>query len=153
MIDQIMLSPEKFLTSSPGLLKNDTVIFPESDSSSPPPPSSVTVVRQPYLQSVTPTGAVVVWTTRQPGPASVKVLKTGSSTRTISATIQLFTTTTTGLPEDYYPHIARISGLSLSTGYEYDIIAGGVDANPGTDSLKTAPGSASSTVRFVAFGD
>ena len=153
MIDQILLSPEKFLTAKPGLLKNDQTIYPESDPSTPPPPSGVTVVRQPYLQSVTSTTAVVVWTTREPGPASVKVLKSGSPTRTLSATSQLFTTTTTGLGVDYYQHVARITGLSQSTTYEYDILVGGVDANPGTDSLKTAPGSASSTVRFVAFGD
>ena len=152
-IDQIMLSPEKFLTAPPGALKSDTTIFPESSPSGPPPAPSVTVVRQPYLQSVTSTSAIVAWTTRESGLATVRVLRTGSPTRTISATSQLFTTTTTGLSTDYYQHIARITGLTPATSYEYDILVGGIDANPGTDSLKTAPGSASSTVRFVALGD
>jgi hypothetical protein len=154
MIDQIMLSPEKFLTSAPGALKNDTTIFPESDAAAPPPPPpGVTVVRQPYLQSMTSTSAAVVWTTREAGPASVTVSSTGSSPRTISASSQLFATATTGLPANYYQHIARITGLSAATTYEYDILVGGVDANPGTDSFKTAPSSASSAVRFIAFGD
>jgi phosphatidylserine/phosphatidylglycerophosphate/cardiolipin synthase-like enzyme len=37
-IDQILLSPEKFLTTSPGALKNDATIFPASDGSGEPPP-------------------------------------------------------------------------------------------------------------------
>jgi phosphatidylserine/phosphatidylglycerophosphate/cardiolipin synthase-like enzyme len=38
-IDQIILSPEKFLSTSPGALKNDTMIYPATQGSSPPPPS------------------------------------------------------------------------------------------------------------------
>jgi phosphatidylserine/phosphatidylglycerophosphate/cardiolipin synthase-like enzyme len=37
-IDQILLSPEKFLSTSPGALKNDTTILPESDGTGTPPP-------------------------------------------------------------------------------------------------------------------
>ncbi len=42
-IDQILLSPEKFLSTAPGALKNDTTIYPESTAgggggSEPPPP-------------------------------------------------------------------------------------------------------------------
>jgi phosphatidylserine/phosphatidylglycerophosphate/cardiolipin synthase-like enzyme len=37
-IDQILLSPEKFLTSAPGALKDDATIYPESDGSGNPPP-------------------------------------------------------------------------------------------------------------------
>jgi phosphatidylserine/phosphatidylglycerophosphate/cardiolipin synthase-like enzyme len=37
-IDQIVLSPERYLTSSPGLLKNDTTILAESGGGTEPPP-------------------------------------------------------------------------------------------------------------------
>ncbi len=37
-IDQILLSPEKFKTTAPGTLKNDTTIYPLSDGSGLPPP-------------------------------------------------------------------------------------------------------------------
>jgi hypothetical protein len=152
IIDQIMLSPEKFITTAPGALKNDTTIYPESSATSPPPPS-VTVVRQPYLQQVTSTSGVVAWTTIEPGPASVRLLRSGSPTRLIAATSQLFASTTTGLGFDYYQHVAHISGLNPLTTYEYDILVRDIDANPGTDTLRTAPGSPASSVRFVAFGD
>lgn len=39
-IDQILLSPERFLTTPPGILKNDATIYPESDSTGTPPPLS-----------------------------------------------------------------------------------------------------------------
>jgi len=37
-IDQILLSPQKFLNAAPGALKNDTTIYPATDGGSPPPP-------------------------------------------------------------------------------------------------------------------
>jgi phosphatidylserine/phosphatidylglycerophosphate/cardiolipin synthase-like enzyme len=54
-IDQIMLSPEKFRTASPGVLKNDTTIYPESDGSgtAPPPPPPAA-----------PSGEVVLWASK-----------------------------------------------------------------------------------------
>jgi hypothetical protein len=58
-LDQIMLSPEKFLNTSPGALKNDTTIYPASDGGGsppppPPPPSGSEVVL--YASKGTPTG-------------------------------------------------------------------------------------------------
>jgi hypothetical protein len=55
-----MLSPQKFLNTSPGTLKNDATIYPATDGSSelppppPPPPSSGEVVL--YASKGTPTG-------------------------------------------------------------------------------------------------
>jgi len=37
-IDQIILSPSRFLTSSPGALKNDATIYPPTDGGAPSPP-------------------------------------------------------------------------------------------------------------------
>jgi hypothetical protein len=55
-IDQIMLSPEKFLRTSPGALKNDTMIYPESDGSGTPPP--------PPPPPQAPQGEVVLWASK-----------------------------------------------------------------------------------------
>jgi endonuclease/exonuclease/phosphatase family metal-dependent hydrolase len=38
-IDQIVLSPQTYVSASPGALKNDTTILPESGTPPPPPPS------------------------------------------------------------------------------------------------------------------
>jgi hypothetical protein len=43
-IDQILLSPEKFLSSPPGSLKNDTTIYPKSDGGPPPPTGNPEIV-------------------------------------------------------------------------------------------------------------
>jgi phosphatidylserine/phosphatidylglycerophosphate/cardiolipin synthase-like enzyme len=52
-IDQILLSPQKFVSAPPGALKNDTTIYPESGGGSPPPP--------PPLPSG---GEVVLWASK-----------------------------------------------------------------------------------------
>jgi hypothetical protein len=152
-IDQILLSPSKFLSTAPGPLKNDQTIYPESQGDTEPLPPTVTVVRQPYLQQVTSTSAVIAWTTRQAGPAEVRLLQGSDPKQTVTATTQLFDTAKTGMAANYYQHVAEIQGLNAATTYQYDIIVGGADANPGTDSFKTAPSSTGSTVSFVAIGD
>jgi len=54
-LDQIMLSPQKFLNTPPGTFKSDTTIYPTTDGSSPPPPpSSGEVVL--YASKGVPTG-------------------------------------------------------------------------------------------------
>ena len=118
----------------------------------PPPPPPVNVVRGPYLQQVTPTSAIVVWATSDQGVGQVRAT-TGSSTVTTTAATTRYAATTTGLSADYYQHEATLTGLSAATTYTYDILVGGIDANPQTDSFTTAPGAATGTVRFVAFGD
>lgn len=120
--------------------------------SPPPPPPPVNVVRGPYLQQVTPTGALVVWATSDPGVGEVRATA-GSTTVTAAATSTLYATTTTGLTADYYQHEATLTGLSPGTTYSYDILVGGVDANPQADTFTTAPAAGSGTVTFVAFGD
>jgi endonuclease/exonuclease/phosphatase family metal-dependent hydrolase len=49
-IDQIVLSPQTYLNTSPGALKNDTVILPSTTATAPPPanqPPQVTVAATP----------------------------------------------------------------------------------------------------------
>jgi endonuclease/exonuclease/phosphatase family metal-dependent hydrolase len=43
-IDQIVLSPATYLSNSPGLLKNDTTILPETVAPPPPPPAAASTI-------------------------------------------------------------------------------------------------------------
>jgi phosphatidylserine/phosphatidylglycerophosphate/cardiolipin synthase-like enzyme len=119
----------------------------------PPPPPPVSVVRGPYLQQVTSTGATVVWATSGAGAGQVRATAPGGSVTTATASTTLYSTTATGMAADYYQHEARLTGLSPATTYTYDILVGGVDANPQTDIVRTAPATGSGTVKFVALGD
>ena len=120
---------------------------------SPSSPSNATLMRDPYLQQVTANGAVVVWTTRQPGAASVRYGAGGGAPTTVSAQTEVFTAAQTGLAFDFYQHQARLTGLSPSTRYTYDVLMANVDVTPGQDAFTTAPTTGTGTVRFIAFGD
>jgi regulation of enolase protein 1 (concanavalin A-like superfamily) len=117
-----------------------------------PPPATVTLAREPYLQQVTSTSALVVWATREPGAAQLRVTPPVGPTTTVPAVSTRYAATATGLAYDYYQHVASVSGLSPSTTFNYDILVDGVDLNATADTLTTAPG-AGGTVSFVAFGD
>jgi acid phosphatase type 7 len=129
-------------------------MFTTAGTAPPPAPApSITLVRQPYLQQVTSTSAIVVWATREPGDAEVRYRVPGGTTATVTAPWTLFPATATGLAEDYYQYVARIPGLSAATTYQYDILVSGVDLNPQVDTLVTAPAPGSGTATFIAFGD
>jgi hypothetical protein len=148
-IDQIVLSPQSYLNSSPGALKNDNTILPKSGAT-----PAIMLVRQPYLQQVTNTSAIVVWATREPGPAEVRYWIGNSTPLTSQATTTIYTASATSMAFDYYQHEAAIGNLSAATTYNYDIYTGGIDATPGvTDHLTTAPATGTGDVRFIAFGD
>jgi phosphatidylserine/phosphatidylglycerophosphate/cardiolipin synthase-like enzyme len=119
----------------------------------PLPPPTVTLVRDPYLQQVTSTSTTVVWATREPGDAQLRITPPAGVTTTIPAVSTHFSAAATGLPTDYYQHAARVSGLHPSTTYSYDVLVDGVDLNSGADALTTAPTEGTGTVSFVAFGD
>jgi len=147
-IDQIVLSSVTYLNRAPGAAQNDTTILPKTGTS-----SSITLVRGPYLQQVSDSGAVVVWATRQPGPAAVQYWTGAQTPATVAATSTLRSSSTTGI-QTYYQHEATLVGLSASTTYQYDLRVQGTDATPGViDRFHTAPLSGTGTVRFVAFGD
>jgi hypothetical protein len=67
--DQIVLSPVTWLSKAPGALRNDTTIVPKPSTT-----PTVTVVRQPYLQQVTPSSAIVVWATREAGRIALEAV-------------------------------------------------------------------------------
>jgi hypothetical protein len=150
-IDQVVLSAVAYLDSAPGALKNDTTILPASGGGGTPP--AITVVHAPYLQQVTSTSAVVVWTTRESGTALVRYRDPSGATGTVTATSTRYAASRTGMG-DYYHHVARLSDLQPSTTYLYDVELNGADPFPGSDRrLATAPSSGTGAVTFIAFGD
>ena len=117
------------------------------------PASNATLVREPYLQQVTANSAIVVWTTRQPGAATVRYAAAGGAPVTAAAQTEVFTAAETGLGFDFYQHEAPLSGLAPSTRYTYDVFMSNVDVTAGQDAFTTAPPTGTGTVRFIAFGD
>jgi len=115
-------------------------------------PNGLAILRGPYLQQVTDNSAIVVWTTRNLGSAQVRYSAGGTPT-SVNATARLFPASDTGLASDFYQYEAHIGGLSAATRYTYDVFMGGADATPGQDSLTTAPGTGTGSIRFIAFGD
>ena len=148
-VDQIVLSPSTYVNAPPGSLNDDATVVPKTGTS-----PGVTLVRAPYLQQTTDHDAVVVWSTREAGPAQVRFGTTTALSSTAPAQSRLFPATSTGLTYDFYQHEARLTGLAAATRYSYDVFVGGIDATPGTvDALRTAPIAGTGTVTFVAFGD
>lgn len=148
IIDEIVLSPQTYLTSAPGAPKQDTTILPPSDGSAPPP--AVTMVRGPYLQQPSDRSITVVWATREAGVAEVRY-QTPGGTLTAGATSRLVRNTDTLLGYDYYQHEAVISGLAAGSTYTYQPFLSGAAAGS-SSSFRTLP-SSGGAISFVAFGD
>jgi hypothetical protein len=145
-IDQVVLSPTTYLSTSPGATKNDTTIL--TGGSPPPPPPTASLVREPYLQQVTDRSAVIVWASPEPGPARAVV-----GGRTFTAASIFYPASTTGLSYSYYQHEAPITGLSGQTSYRYDVYVGDTRLTPGTDQFRTAPTPGTGVASFVVVGD
>jgi hypothetical protein len=141
-IDQIVLSPQRYLTASPGALKNDSTIVPLSDQ-------TLTVVRRPYLQQMSANRVVVVWATREEGAPSVRL--TGGAARTVSGTSRLVTAARNGLGYAYYHHEAILGSLAANSAYAYEARVG--DGVAGSGTFRTAPASGSGSFSFITFGD
>jgi hypothetical protein len=149
-LDQIVLSPQNYLNTAPGAPKNDATILPKNNGASQP----ITMVHQPYLQQVTNNSAVVVWATRESGPAEVRYSIGAEGPFTVAATSRLVPATTTGMAFDYFQHEARLTNLATATQVNYDLFVKGQDATPGVvDKFTTAIVPGTGTVNFVAFGD
>jgi hypothetical protein len=117
------------------------------------PSTTTTLFRQPYLQQVTSSSAVIVWATRTAGRAEVRYQAPAQSPRTVSATSTLFAPSRTGMSASYYQHVARLTTLSPLTEYTYDVLLDGTDLTSITDRFRTAPQEGTGAVRFIAFGD
>ncbi len=152
IVDQVVLSPQKYLTSSPGATKNDTTVLPVSDGSEPA--AAVTLVRGPYLQQVAPQAITIVWAARENGAGEVRYGTSAVSlTSSAPATSRLVTNTTTGLGYDYYQYEARLAALSADTTYSYAPFVAGSPIASTAASFRTAPIAGTGEVTFVAFGD
>lgn len=149
IIDQILLSPSKYIASAPGALKNDTTILPTTGQAGAP----FTLVRGPYLQQVGASSATVVWATRESGSAVVRCSDTAGMSGSFAATSRRVAASRTGLPYDYYQHEARLASLAPGTVHTYDLFMSSVDVLAGTESFRTAPTTGTGSVTFLAFGD
>jgi 3',5'-cyclic AMP phosphodiesterase CpdA len=146
-VDQIVLSPARWLTTPPGAVRNDTTVLPRTSTR-----PTITFVRDPYVQQVAATSAYVVWATREAGTAHVRYQAGGGAVASVAGTSRFVTTSTTGMAVGYYQHEARLASLMPGTRYSYQVAVGGVTAGP-VATLTTAPSSDAATVRFIAFGD
>ena len=117
------------------------------------PTAAVTVVRRPYLQQPGKHSMVVVWATREAGPASVQYgVTTGTARTSVVAASRLVSALDTGLAFDYYQHSATLAGLSSNTSYAYQAFVGGTAVAPET-AFRTAPPDGSGSISFIAFAD
>jgi hypothetical protein len=148
IIDEVVLSPQKYLTAAPGTAKHDATILPPSDGSAQ---TSITLVRGPYLQRPTDRSIVVVWATRQAGSAEVRY-QTPGGTLSAAATSHTVSNAQTSLGYDYVQYEAALTGLSAATAYAYQPFVNGLAAAPAA-TLHTAPAAGTGSISFVAFGD
>jgi hypothetical protein len=147
-IDEIVLSPQVYLTRSPGATRQDTTVLPPSDGSQ----ASVTLVRGPYLQQPGSSSMTIVWATRESGPAEVRYAAAGGATAIVPASGRRVTAAASGLAFDYSQYEAHLSGLSASTVYGYRPLVNGVAA-AAEATFRTAPQRGTGSVTFIAFGD
>ncbi|HXW05842.1 MAG TPA: carbohydrate-binding protein [Vicinamibacterales bacterium] len=110
-------------------------------------------MRGPYVQHVSDSSTVVVWTTRQTGTAQVRYAASSGGVATAAALTRSFPAAQTGLASDIYQHEALLTGLAAGTQYSYDVLIDGVDLTPGQDTFRSAPARGTGSVRFIAFGD
>src|SRR6185503_19140833 len=148
IVDEIVLSPQKYLAAAPGAAKQDTTILAPSDGSAP---GGVTLVRGPYLQQPSDRSMKIVWATKESRTGEVHY-QSANSSLSVTATSRLVPNTTTQLGYDHYHHEATLSGLSASTTYTYRVFVNGVAAAP-PSSFRTAPAVGTGAISFVAFGD
>jgi hypothetical protein len=106
----------------------------------------VTLLRAPYVQRVTPTSLVIVWTTAQNG-ASVVRYGIDDLSATAAATTTFFTTPAPAPYDQYYVHEATLSGLTPDTLYQYTIFTSGVNLS-GDQPVQVRSGKPPSATRF-----
>jgi uncharacterized protein (TIGR03437 family) len=108
---------------------------------------AATLVRAPYLQNVSSTGATIMWTTRERVTAMVKYSVDGDMSR--AATAQVRESQSKNPGESVFIYRAELQGLSPSRTYFYQIFINDV---PVTDALRirtAGPG----PFTFLVFGD
>ena len=131
---------------------------PAEDCGEPIFPAGTPLRRWPYLQSVTPTTAKVVWTSTGGGDGSVRIRAAGDTTwLAIGADAELFDVARTADTEDYSAYLAVIEGLEPSSAYCYEVVEDG-EVLATNLTLRTGWVGAGATegsrpLRILAFGD
>jgi hypothetical protein len=107
-IDQIVISPAKYLTAAPGPVSNDNTIVPKPGNDPAPQPPAVPSSPNPANGSTTPTSVTLAWTSA--GASSYDVyFGSGGSPGLVAA----------NHPTNSYP----VSGLSEGQTYSWRIVA------------------------------
>ena len=117
--------------------------------------AGTSLLRYPYLQQVTTTSAIIVWTTAADGTSLVRYGAEGPST-SVPATSELFVEPV--IPDEesrsYFVHVATLQELVPGTTYEYTIETAGEELTSGHGlSFRTDSGPAETELSFLVFGD
>ncbi len=103
--------------------------------------SAAKAVNRPYLQSVTPSSAVVVFRADQACPAEVRFAPTAGGTEQVAASTK-----------SQAQHEVKLEGLQPATEYRYTVQACGSPLEP-EHTFRTAPAPGTTDVHFAAIGD
>lgn len=131
---------------------------PTEDCGEPTFPDDTVLRRWPYLQSVSPTTAKVIWTTTGGGEGSVRIRAAGDTEwTTVVADAELFDTVRTEDEVDYSAYLAELTGLSPSSAYCYEVLEDG-ETLASNLTLRTGwvgagADEGSRPLRIIAFGD
>ncbi len=115
-----------------------------------------TLLRYPYVQQVTMTSALVVWTTSEDVTSEVRFGTDSSLGSNVVATSQQFIEPE--IPDEvsltYYVHVAELSGLQPGETYGYTVLSGGIDLTLDDSlSFRTDSGPGDPTLSLLVFGD
>jgi predicted phosphodiesterase len=133
-------------------LTTATPAAPPTDTPPPAPTAAITLLRGPYLQSVTAGSAAVVWTTAEDGPAELAVTGPDGSERRVAAESARRDVAAPAPYDRYTLHVARVDGLQPAGEYRYRIFTAGAELDLDRPHvLRTAP--ESGELRFIVFGD
>ena len=118
--------------------------------------SDANLLRYPYLQQVTTSSAIIVWTTAEDGPSEVRYGTKGLQESSAPATSELFVES--AIPDEesrsYYVHVAGLTGLLPGTTYLYTVETSDVELTPGDGlSFQTDGGADEPTLSILVFGD
>jgi len=107
---------------------------------------TISLLVYPYLGEITPTSAVISWSTDSAGASEVRY-----------SLDQSYSSVTTAINSAYdgkYWHSATVTGLTADTIYFYKIFTGNDDLTPWSEiTFTTAPESTASSFTFAALGD
>src|SRR5215831_5804891 len=112
---------------------------------------SFTVSRFPYVQNVRDSRASILWSTLEAGIGAVQFSADGVNFNTVTAQSRFFSTTETGMAQNFVQYQADLSGLTPNTNYIYNVtVSGEPIASAGNSVLRTAgPG----PFNFLVLGD